>query len=102
METKHIIDTSGTLVGGLNEETKEWKIYQDEKPFLEQAKQDRDSVTKRDLGYKKACTIPDIVAIDILAKYGIDVHSETFMQDRDLVRKVLTIMKTEYPHLMSY
>ena len=102
METKHVIGTGATLTGGLNEETKDWKVYQDEKPFIEQARLDRDAVAKRDVGYKKACTIPDIVAIEILSKYGIDVHSETFMSDRDTVRKVINIIKTEYPYLMSY
>lgn len=102
MEKKHIIDTTSTLRGALNEETKDWKVYQDERPFIEQAKQDREAVKKKDLGYKKAFTIPDIVAIDILSKYGIDVHSVTFMNDRDQVRKVFQIVKEEYPYLMSY
>ena len=33
-----------------------WQIYQDEKPFLEQAKQDREASKKKtDKGYKKVC-----------------------------------------------
>ncbi|MBC6414676.1 MAG: hypothetical protein GDA45_07355 [Chromatiales bacterium] len=99
---QHVVGSEGGMTGGLDENTKEWKVYQDEKPFIEQAKLDREAVYKRDMGYKKACTIPDIVAIDILHKYGIDIHDQTFMNDRDKVRKVLTIIKTEYPHLMSY
>ena len=102
METKHIIGTTSTLRGGLDETTAEWKVYQDEKPFIEQAKQEREQARKADLGYKKACTIPDIVAIDLLHKYGLDVHDPKFMHDSDRVKKVLHIIKTEYPYLMSY
>ena len=52
-ETKHIIDTTSTLRGALNEDTKEWKIYQDETPFIEQARRDREATAKKDLGIRK-------------------------------------------------
>ena len=49
--------------------TSEWQMYQDEKPFLEKAKLDRDlmasGLNKKDLGFKKFATVPDIVAIEI-------------------------------------
>ena len=54
---------------GLGDDSR-WQIYQDEKPFLEQAKLDREQVQKRDVGYKKFATIPDIVAIEIKEKYA--------------------------------
>ena len=80
-----------------------WQIYQDEKPFLEQAKQDREANKKKtDKGYKKFATIPDIVAIEVLHKYGIDVHDPTFMHDQDKKAKFMTIIRTDYPHLLSY
>ena len=80
-----------------------WQIYQDEKPFLEQAKQDREASKKKtDKGYKKFATIPDIVAIEVLQKYGIDIHDGTFLHDQDKKAKFMTIIRTEYPHLLSY
>ena len=80
-----------------------WKIYQDEKPFIEQAKMDREATKKKtDKGYKKFATIPDIVAIEVSQKYGIDVHDPDFMQDVDKKAKFMTIIRTEYPHLLSY
>jgi len=80
-----------------------WKVYQDERPYLEQAKLDREQTTKKtDKGYKKFATIPDIVAIEILQKYGIDVHDAEFMHDIDKKAKFMTIIKTDYPHLLSY
>jgi len=80
-----------------------WKIYQNEKPYLEQAKMDREATKKKtDKGYKKFATIPDIVAIEISQKYGIDVHDTDFMSDQDKKAKFMTIIKTEYPHLLSY
>lgn len=97
-----IIDTSASMSATLDSLTGEYSVYQDERPFLEQAKREREMGQRKDVGYKKACTIPDIVAVDLLFKYGIDVHSETFMANSDDVRRVMRIIKTEYPHLMSY
>ena len=88
--------------GGIKGESR-WQIYQDEKPFLEQAKQDREATKKNtDNGYKKFATIPDIVAIEIKDKYGIDCHDPTFMHDQDKKARFMTIIRTEFPYLLSY
>ena len=79
------------------------QFYQDEKPFLEQAKIDREMKTKDNaLGAKKFATIPDIVAIEILEKYGIDLHAPETMADRDKMKKFKYIIRTEYPYLLSF
>ncbi len=51
-------------------------------------------------GYRKMATIPDIIAIAIKEKYGIDLHDPTFMHDIDKKAKFKQILTTEYPHLM--
>ena len=83
-----------------------WKVYQDEKPFLEQAKKDRDlsnsGFNKKDLGFKKFATVPDIVAIEIKNKWGIDLHDSATMKDKDMMAKFMVIFKQNYSHLMSY
>lgn len=79
-----------------------WTVQQDEKPFIEQAKLDREAGTAKGASYKKFATIPDIVAIDILNKYGIDIHDPNTMRDRDKMLKFKNIIKTEYKYLLSY
>ena len=86
----------------LDDNESRWQIYQDEKPFLEQAKQDRENQTKKDVGYKKFATVPDIVSIEILDKHGIDIHDPNFLNDVDKKKKFMKIIKTEYPYLMAY
>ena len=87
-----------------DDDSHEWKLYQDEKPFLEQAKLDRENSLnrKKDVGYKKFATIPEIVAIEIKDKHGIDLHDHTFMDDIDKKAKFMTIIKQDYSQLMSY
>ena len=51
-------------------------------------------------GWRKAFTIPDLVAMDILMKHGLDVHDPTFMSDGHKVQKLKYIVKTEYPYLL--
>jgi len=79
-----------------------WTVQQDEKPFIEQAKRDRDAGQNSKSGYKKFATIPDIVAIDILNKYGIDIHDPNTMQDQTKMTRFKNIIKSEYKYLLSY
>lgn len=79
-----------------------WTLTQDEKPFIEQAKLDREEQSKRDIGYKKFATIPDIVAVEIMMKHGIDIHDADTFRDKSLMNKFYYIVKTEYPYLVSY
>lgn len=79
-----------------------WTLTQDEKPFLEQAKLDREEQSKRDVGYKKFATIPDIVAVEIMMNHHIDIHDPNTMRDRALMNKFRAIVKSEYPYLLSY
>ena len=67
-------------------QTGSWTAEQDVTHFkehvnLERQKQEYYGVTNK--GYRKMATIPDIVAMDINEKYGIDLHDPTFMQDID-------------------
>lgn len=84
----------------------EWKVTQDVDPFLRQAAQERELVRDGQIdnkkGYQKFATIPDIVAIDINEKYGIDIHDPETMQDRAKMARFMIIVKQEYPYLLSY
>ena len=45
-------------------------------------------------------TIPDIVAIKINEDHGINLHDNTFMRDKDKMKKLKYILQTEYKHLL--
>lgn len=79
-----------------------WEIKQDITGILEEVKRDKDLLAsgKKQMGWRKAFTIPDIVAIELLSKYGMDVHSQLFMHDPDNMKKLKYIIKTEYPELL--
>ena len=71
-----------------------WQLYQDEKPFLEQAKRDREQGTKDNImGAKKFATIPEIVAIEIKDKWGIDIHAPDFLHDDHKKAKFFSIIQ---------
>lgn len=75
-------------------------VEQDEKPFVDMVKEERETHSQNHTHMKKFCTIPDIVAIEIFEKWGMDVHSPTFMHDPDALKKLKTIMLTDYRHLV--
>ncbi len=99
--------TGGTLQGSIEYTgdragESHWQIYQDEKPFIEQAKIDRETMTRRDTGYKKFATIPDIVAIEVNEKWGIDIHDPIQSSDSAVMDKFKKIIKENYAYLLSY
>ena len=62
-----------------------------------------ESTTKDNkLGAKKFATIPDIVAIEINEKYGIDLHDPATGSDKDKMTRFKYIVRTQYPYLLSF
>ena len=99
--------TGGTLQGAIEYTgdragESHFKIYQDEKPFIEQAKIDRETMTRKDTGYRKFATIPDIVAIEVAQKWGIDIHDPIQAGDSTCMDKFKKIIKENYAYLLSY
>ena len=87
---------SGQTAGSSN-----WTFTQDEKPFIEQAKRDRekgwlDNKSKM----KKFATIPEIVAIEIKDKWGLDIHHPEFMNDDEKKAKFFSIIRSDYSYLV--
>lgn len=51
--------------------------------------------------YKRVAIIPDIVAIDMLTKYGLDIHDPNFMHDPAAKKKLYQLLQTEYAALKT-
>ena len=84
--------------------TGDYMISQDISEILESTKEDREKESyfgKSKNGYRKAFTIPDVVAIEIKQKYGIDVFSHDFMHNPSDKAKVFAIVERDYPLLKS-
>jgi hypothetical protein len=80
-----------------------FKLEQDVEAYKNYATQQRelDAVSSGTRTYRSFAIIPDIVAIDILTKYGIDVHSPDFMSDPVSMRKLKQIIDSDYPALKT-
>jgi len=78
-------------------------LTQNVEAYREYAKEQRllDEGAKATRQYRSFAIIPDIVAIDILTKHGIDVHAPDFMNHPELVRKFKQIIQTDYPLLLT-
>ena len=91
-----------TLKAGVeyDENGTQWAVEQDVEQYINQAKLDRES-GDGNKHYTKMYTIPEIVAIEIKEKWGIDVFSPEFMHDAEKKMKVHLIVQQHYPKLMS-
>tara|TARA_B100000745_G_C19964194_1_gene326066 strand:+ start:144 stop:494 length:351 start_codon:yes stop_codon:yes gene_type:complete len=79
------------------------EVTQDVSTHLEWAKQMRETESARNNfshGFKPFCNIPDSVSLELMSKYGINIHDN--QTDRDALKKVKSIIKRDYPHLMYH
>ncbi|MCH9733914.1 MAG: hypothetical protein K0U78_05090 [Actinomycetia bacterium] len=86
----------------IDKDSVKYEVKQEMDPFLAQAKFDRDHASMQNGHTKKFATIPDLVSIEILNKYGINLHDPATLGDRDKMKKFKYIIQTEYKHLMAY
>jgi len=80
-----------------------FKLEQDVGAYKEYAAQQRelDTVSHNGRAYRSFAIIPDIVAIDILTKYGLDIHAPEFMDNPANLRKLKQVIITDYPLLQT-
>ena len=79
------------------------EVTQDVSSHLEWAKEMRAMKSARNNfshGFKPFCNIPDSVSLELMSKYGINIHDN--QTDRDALKKVKSIIKRDYPHLMYH
>jgi hypothetical protein len=79
------------------------EVTQDVSSHLEWAKHMRELESSRKSfsnGFRPFCNIPDSVSLELMSKYGINIHSN--QTDRDALKKVKSIIKRDYPHLMYH
>lgn len=77
-----------------------WQVEQDETPYVDMVKEERETHSNKHTHMRKFATIPDIVAMELLTKYGLDIHSPTFMHDPDGLKRLKQLIITHYPHLV--
>jgi len=84
-------------------DTSRFQLEQDVSAYKDYAKEQRDidATIRSNRGYRSFAIIPDIVAVDILTKYGIDIHSPEFMHDKTALQRVKRIVQSEYPALLT-
>ena len=80
-------------------------LSQDLNPFLEKAKVERNISDERvNMGYgsfRKVATIPDVIALEMLIKHGVDIHDESINDDRNQMKRAMDIINRDYKNLMS-
>lgn len=77
-----------------------WQVKQDIRPFIQEAKDDREIGFNKKSHYRKFATIPDVVAIEIANKYGVNIHDPSTKNDQHKMQKFKKIIIQDYPYLL--
>lgn len=86
-----------------NASEKKFEVHQDVTEYLKYAKESRDNQALRGDAshYRSFAIIPDVVALEILTKHGLNLHESEFMSNKEDVAKLKRIIKSEYPNLLT-
>ena len=83
-------------------ESSKFEVVQDVGEYLKFAKESRETQGRGDAShYRSFAIIPDIVAIEILTKHGLNLNESEFMSNKQDVAKLKRIIKSEYPGLLT-
>lgn len=95
-------DNPDSFVVKLDKYDQNFRLEQDVQAYRDYARMVRENIAAQTVSqsYKPICIIPDIVAVDILTKYGLDVHSDEFMHDHAQKQRLMRILRTDYPELL--
>lgn len=97
------VNPKKSMKAGFDLQSAEWEVKQDIQQYKDQAKRDRDREQyfgRINKGYRKMATIPDIVALEILQNHKLNLHDQLFMNDKNNMKKLKTILMMEYPDLL--
>jgi hypothetical protein len=97
------VNPKKSMKAGFDLQSAEWEVKQDVQQYKDQVKLERDKEQyfgKTNQGYRKMATIPDIVALEILQNHKINLHDPLFMNDKNNMKKLKTILIMEYPDLL--
>jgi hypothetical protein len=97
------VEAKKDIHAGFDLQSGDWEAKQDITQYKETAKlqREKEAYYGRSKGnYRKMATIPDIVAIKILQDHHLDLHDPNFMQDSNNLKKLKTILMSEYSDLV--
>lgn len=82
---------------------KDFRLEQNVQDYKDYAAEQRelDSISHNGKTYRSFAIIPDIVAIDMLTKYNLDIHAPEFMDNPANLRKLKQIIESDYPLLKT-
>ncbi len=77
-------------------------VAQDVQSYIDYARQSRADQAGGDAShYRSFAIIPDIVAVEILANHGLNLHESEFLTNKADVNRLKRIIKSEYPELLT-
>jgi hypothetical protein len=82
---------------------KDFRLNQDVGGYIAYAERQRqlDTIASSKRNYRSWCIIPDIVAVELLTKHGLNIHDPNFLSNPNDAKKLERIIETEYPKLKT-
>jgi hypothetical protein len=90
---------TGQLITDTNGENV-WRVEGDISDTIEDVKKEREAGRNKKSHYQKMCSIPNVVVLELSTKYNLDILDPEFMHDPAQKKRLVYLLKTEYPDLL--
>jgi len=90
---------TGQLITDMNGENI-WRVEGDISDTIEEVKKEREAGRNKKSHYQKMCSIPNVVVLELNTKHNLDILDPGFMHDSALKKRLVYLLKTEYPDLL--
>jgi hypothetical protein len=86
-----ITDTSGGSV---------WRVEGNISDTIEEVKREKEAGRNKGSHYQKMCSIPNVIVLELNTKHNLDILDPDFMNNPAQKKKLVYLLKTEYPDLL--
>lgn len=77
-----------------------WRVEGDISDTIASVKRDREAGRNKKSHYQKMCSIPNVIVLELNTKHNLDILDPEFMRDSAMKKKLVYLLKTEYPDLL--
>jgi len=77
-----------------------WRVEGNISDTIQDIKKEREAGRNKKSHYQKMCSIPNVIVLELNTKYNLDILDPEFMHDPAKKKKLVYLLKTEYPDLL--
>jgi len=77
-----------------------WRVEGNISDTIQDIKKEREAGRNKKSHYQKMCSIPNVIVLELNTKHNLDILDPEFMHNPAMKKKLVYLLRTEYPDLL--